>query len=291
MKKLLSIILIVLLLFSLASGCTPKEKSVESEETIVTKNLEDGIYFASNSDFSSNGWKYHVIITIAKGNIIDVVWNGTNRVPGPDKKTMSVNGTYGMVAFGNSQSEWHEQAELAENYLIQIQTPVTEDDFYSDEEGHTDSIAGVSINVSELFNLAKKALSSDPVPLGIYKTGYPLAALDPDDNGWQYMSQFIVVNNTIVDANFNAQSITDLDNYGNPIDKKGLGYDYGLKANGDSAYEWFEHAAMVEEYVINNQSFDVDYNDEEGHTDSIASVTISIMEMHELFNRAFDITK
>ena len=206
MKRLLAVFLIVLMLFSLTVACTPAEEpteepteepSEEPTEEPVEMMYEDGIYFASEEEFSGNGWKYHVVITVTDGKIVEAVWNGTNRVPTQDKKTLSMDGNYGMVAFGDAQSEWHEQAEAAEKYLLEMQSPVPGEGFYIDEDGHTDAIAGVSIHVVEFFDLAQKALASDPIAEGMYEDGYPMSALDPDDKGWQYMSQFVVVNGTI----------------------------------------------------------------------------------------------
>lgn len=292
MKRLLPIILIVFMLFSLTVACTPaKEPVVEPIEEPVAEPVEmmyeDGIYFASEDAFAGSGWKSHVVITVADGKIVDADWNGINRVPTQNKKTKSMDGNYGMVAFGDAISEWHEQAEVAEQYLLDMQTADTAEGFYKDDEGHTDAIAGVSIHVSAFFDLAEKALASDAVPVGMYDDGFPMSSIEPDDKGWQYMSQFIVVNGTIVDANFNSQSITDVDEDGNPLDKKGQAYEYGMIENAGSEYEWFEQANMAGEFVVANQGFDVNYSDDEGHTDSIAGVTIHVNQMAELFTKAF----
>jgi major membrane immunogen (membrane-anchored lipoprotein) len=308
MKRLLPVLLIVFMLFSLTVACSPaKEPVVEPVEEPVVEPVvepieepvqepaeepmemmyEDGIYFASEDAFAGNGWKYHAIITVADGKIVDAEWNGINRVPTQDKKTLSMEGNYGMVAFSDATSEWHEQAEAAEQYMLDMQSAETSEDFYIDEDGHTDAIAGVSIHVVEFFDLAEKALTSDAVPVGMYDDGYPMSSIEPDDKGWQYMSQFIVVNGTIVDANFNSQSITEVDEDGDPVDKKGLGLEYGMIENAGSEYEWFEQANMAGEFVVANQGFDVNYSDDEGHTDSIAGVTIHVNQMAELFTKAF----
>ena len=57
---------------------------------------------------------------------------------------------------GGAQAEWHEQAEAATAHLIEIQDPTSIT--YVDDAGHTDDIAGVSINVDTFFELAEKAL-------------------------------------------------------------------------------------------------------------------------------------
>lgn len=300
MKKYLSLGLVVLLLLVVSVGCAtgtsvqnttaaPTETPTEAPTEAIDENtFEDGVYFAVQEDFSKTGWKYHVIITVEDGKIVDTVWNATNRVPGLDKFTVSEEGNYGMVAFGKAQSEWHEQAQATVNYFLETQTYEVAEGFYPEGNGKTDTIAGVTITVSEFYELAKEALESASVTAGSFDDGYHVSSLDPDDKGWQYMAQFTVVNGTIVDVNYNSQSITQLDDAGKPVDKKGLGFDYGMKEKAKSAYEWFEYAKMIEDYVVETQGFDVNYTSDRGNTDTIASVTIGVKEIDLLFDKAFN---
>jgi hypothetical protein len=62
-----------------------------------------------------------------------------------------------MVEKGGAQAEWHEQAKAAEAYLLEVQDPTAIE--YTDDEGHTDAISGVSIHVIEFFDLVEKALA------------------------------------------------------------------------------------------------------------------------------------
>jgi len=119
---------------------------------------KDGTYYAEEPDFAENGWKYHVTVTVMNGNIVAVDWNGTHKDGGDDKDTQSANGTYGMVAKGGAQAEWHEQAARAEQFLIEKQDPKAIK--YTDDQGHTDAISGVSIHVKEFFTLAEEALKN-----------------------------------------------------------------------------------------------------------------------------------
>ncbi len=299
MKKYVSLSLIVLLLVVSSVGCSteaqqtttaaPTVAPTEAPTEAIDENaFDDGVYFAVQEEFSKTGWKYHVIITVEDGKIVDTVWNATNRVPGLDKFTMSEEGNYGMVAFGNAQSEWHEQAQATVAYFLENQTYEVSEDFYPEGNGKTDTIAGVTITVSDFYELAEEALESAPVAAGSFDDGYHVSALDPDDKGWQYMAQFTVVNGTIVDVNYNSQSITKLDDAGKPVDKKGLEFDYGMKEKGKSAYEWFEYAEMIEDYVVETQGFDVNYTNDNGNTDTIASVTITVKEMELLFDKALN---
>ena len=299
MKKYVSLSLIVLLLVVSSVGCSteaqqnttaaPTATSTEAPTEAIDENaFEDGVYFATQEEFSKTGWKYLVIITVEDGKIVDTVWTATNRVPGLDKFTVSEEGNYGMVAFGNAQSEWHEQAQATVAYFLENQTYEVSEDFYPEGNGKTDTIAGVTITVSDFYELAEEALESAPVAAGSYDDGYHVAALDPDDKDWQYMAQFTVVNGTIVDVNYNSQSISKVDDAGKPVDKKGLGFDYGMKEKAKSAYEWFEYAEMIEDYVVETQGFDVNYTSDSGNTDTIASVTIGVKEMDLLLDKALN---
>ena len=69
----------------------------------------------------------------------------------------------------------------------------------------TDTGASVSIHVSEFFTLAAKALASEPVAAGQYgETRVVTVAGEPSEEGWKDLADFIVVNGTIVFANYNA---------------------------------------------------------------------------------------
>lgn len=116
---------------------------------------KDGNYHAEAADFDANsGWKETVDITVINGNIVAVSWNGIHKDGGTDKVTRSKSGEYGMKN-GGAQSEWHEQAHQAEQYLIEKQDPQA---IVTSEDGKTDAISGVSIHVSGFVELAAKAL-------------------------------------------------------------------------------------------------------------------------------------
>jgi len=63
-----------------------------------------------------------------------------------------------MVARGKAQSEWYEQAALAEAYLLSTQD--TKKITFKDEAGHTDDIAGVSIHIGDFYALVDRAFAA-----------------------------------------------------------------------------------------------------------------------------------
>lgn len=117
----------------------------------------DGAYYAEEADFSEeSGFKATLDITVMFGNIESVNWNGLHKDGGDDKKTLSANGEYGMVANGGAIALWIDQARLAEAFLLESQDPTAIE--YQSDNYHTDAISGVTIGVSPMFLLAEEAL-------------------------------------------------------------------------------------------------------------------------------------
>ena len=267
---------------------------------------EDGVYFAR--DEISSSWTYFVIVTVEGGKITDAYWGGTNFVPQGDKRVLSEEGTYGMVAYGGAQSYWYEQAEAAEAWLIENQDPSAFEQYYTDEEGHTDALttdggASVSVHVSEFFTLAQEALASDPIPAGDYgDTPVVTAKGAVGENGWQELAEFIVANGTIVavdfDALFAGEYIAEgddataqyfvVDEEGNATaqSKDQLKEAYGMVAYGGSELEWYQQAELLEQYVLENQN--IYALTEDGHADGVAGVSVHANGFVELFEEAFN---
>ena len=116
---------------------------------------EDGAYHAELDEFS-HGWKDYVDLTVIGGYIVAAHWDAYPEEGEMHKYEYSKEGKYGMVENGGAQAQWWEQVDKAEAYLLEIQDPSKIE--YLDEDGHVDSISGVSIHVKELFGLAEEAL-------------------------------------------------------------------------------------------------------------------------------------
>ena len=116
---------------------------------------EDGYYHAEYDEFN-HGWKDYVDLTVIAGYIVTAHWNAYPEEGEMHKYEYSKEGNYGMVENGGAQAPWWEQVDLAEAHLLDVQDPTKIE--YLDEDGHVDSISGVTIHVKELFSLAEKAL-------------------------------------------------------------------------------------------------------------------------------------
>lgn len=264
MKRLLSILSIVFLAVVLIA-CGKEDKKVVGDYADVA----DGYYFAIEEEYNHD-WKYYTVVEVRDGAVVDVEWNALNIYGGNDKVTASRTGEYVM---SGSQAAWYEQAKSAEQFIIAEQT---DEVTYDDGAETTDAITGVSIKVKPLFDLINDAIDAGPVEKGIYVEGYQHHAIQPDSKGFQYHGEFLVVNGTIVYAYFDAMAEVD----GELTSKNQLGIDYGMN--------WFEQSAKAADYVIDNQDFDVIYK-ENGHSDSIAGVSIHINEFEEIFNGSMEI--
>lgn len=302
MKKA-SILLCSALLLGLLAGCgsdkdgnnaapannTPVENSAagnanSTDTTAEQGKYQDGVYFAQGEADAKTGWQSYVTLTVADGKITDAKWNATNAGVGVDKVTYSEEGKYGMKA-GGASSEWHEQAQKVEQYLIEKQDPK---DIALNEEGKTDAITGVSVHVSEFFNLADQALTAGPVQAGPYKDGTYHAEGDKFDehSGWKETADVVIAAGKIVKVNFSGVNEAGEDKKQNSVDGK-----YGMKANGGAQAEWHEEAAKAEAYLVEQQDpASLTFN-EEGKTDAISGVSISLKSYFDLVTKALEQAK
>lgn len=298
MKKA-SIILSSALLLGLLAGCgsnndankaepaksapAATENSSSTNTSAAQGQLKDGVYYAQGDVDAKTGWQDYVTLTVSGGKITEAKWNGLSDKAPVDKVTYSKDGKYGMKA-GGASSEWHEQAEKAEQALVEKQDPKA---ITTDKEGKTDAIAGVSIHVGGFLQLAEKALAAGPVEVGPYKDGTYHAEGDQFDakSGWKDTVDVVIAAGKIVKVNFSGVNAKGEDKKQFSIDGK-----YGMKAGGAQA-EWHEEAAKAEAYLVEKQDpASVTFN-AEGKTDAISGATISLKEYFDLVTKALDQAK
>lgn len=259
---------------------TTEDEQQTSEPATEEAKYDDGIYYAEADEYH-NDWKYAVTIEVKDGKISAAEWNGVNINGGKDKITLSTDGEYPMVEAGGAQAEWHDQAKLVEDYLLETQDPT--DITYTNDEGNTDDIAGVTIKVANYFELAEKALNNGPIEKGQYKDGFYYAQNPEFSKGFKYFAHIAVKNGTIVGVDFNGipeeEDAPDKDT----LSKSG---EYGMKEAGAQS-EWHEQADLAEEYLLETQDpTDITYTNDEGQTDDIAGVTIKVKDFFTLAEQA-----
>lgn len=284
MKKFINLGLVLVLVISLLAGCAgdkpaeqPAASEQENKETASTEapkeeaKYEDGIYFAQDDNFSpQSGWKAVVTLEVKDGKIVTADWNGAHKNAGVDKKTASKEGLYPMVENGGAKSPWHEQAAASEAFLLEKQDPTAIE--YSDDEGHTDAVSGVSIHVKEFFTLAEKALANGPVERGQYKDGAYHAEQEAfnEKSGWKDTVDITVINGNIVAASWNGVHKDG----GDDKETKSVNGEYVMTEGGTP---WHEQAMAAETFLVENQDpAAVQYSDDAGHTDAISGVSINV---------------
>ncbi len=286
MKKLLFIFIVTLAVLAAAVtvGCKKEEESAgaktedASSAADKSEGYEDGIYFAQEDVFSERtGWKYMVTLEVENGKIVSAEWNGAHVDGGTDKITRSESGEYGMVENGGAQAPWFEQAAKAEAYLLDVQDPAAIE--YSDDEGRTDAISGVSIHVIEFFSLAEKALNKGPVGYGMYKDGRYHAEADTfSESGWKSTVDLTVVSGYIVAANWNALP----EEGGDDKKTQSKNGEYGMVENSDAQAPWYEQANKAEAHLLKVQDPAAVKLDNEGNTDAISGVSIHVNDLFTL---------
>ncbi len=289
LKKILVLSLILLTAFA-AVSCS-KSADKETAETSPApaeasgQKYADGVYFAQEDGFSEKtGWKYMATLVVSNGKITEAEWNGAHVSAGVDKITSSESGEYGMVAKGGAISEWHEQAALAEEFLLEEQDPAAIS--YTNDAGNTDAISGVTIHVKEFFTLAEKALAAGPVGYGMWEDGHysAEAAEFSETSGWKSTVDLTVVSGYIVAANWDAVHKDGGDT------KKVQSKDgrYGMVAKSDAQSEWHVQAELMEELLLEEQDPASIGYDDDGYTDAVSGVSIHVNDFVELSLEALE---
>ncbi len=124
-------------------------KNTAAPLTLGRSTLTDGTYYAEADSFDG-GYKDNVTVTVENGRIIKAVWDGKSETGGKSKRQASIDREYIMTADGLL---WHEQAQLMEARLIELQDPTR---LVFGEDGRTDAVAGVSIKINPFVSLSQQ---------------------------------------------------------------------------------------------------------------------------------------
>ncbi|BCJ96697.1 hypothetical protein acsn021_42660 [Anaerocolumna cellulosilytica] len=239
----------------------PVETTTSANETVT---LADGTYVAETEGYKANGYNDKVSLTIAGGKITEVLWDAYNEA-GELKSVLSADGAYEMTKDGPT---WQEQAVAIADFVVQNQST---DAIAMNAEGKTDSVSGVSISVNTFVSLVKQCLlQASPKSLqdGTY------TAQGTESNGYTGIVTLVVENGAITSVVWDAK------------DAKGEFKSY-LSSTGkyvmvEGNPTWKEQADALAAFVIENQSTSGIVLNEQGKTDSVAGVSISVNEFISL---------
>ncbi len=291
-KFFVVLMLVVLVVAGCNAGQPPvtepadtEPEAMDPEETMEETPMEtmmyaDGLYYATGKYSEQSGWKSAVLLEVSGGKITQANWTGISNKSGPDKKEASMGGMYPMVENGGAQAPWHEQAKKAEDHLLMTQDP--KDIVFSDDEGHTDAISGVSINVNDFFTLAEAALEAGPQQPGPYKDGYYMAEADDFANGWKGQVKVTVLFGRLESIQWTGVNEEGLDKITASMEGK-----YPMVENGGAQAPWHDQSMKVTDHVTMNQDpMPVAYIDDEGHTDAITGVSVHVNDFYDLLEKA-----
>ena len=247
------------------SECLKQANSQKEIETEAKSRLRDGEYIAEESEYDKTGYKGIVKMIIKDGTITGLTWDCTDK-EGNTKSQLSLDGEYLMTEDGPI---WKEQSEALTKYVIEHQSI---EGLTVNEEGKTDVVSGVSINISGFLDLVENCFSSATMK---YKNGtYKAEEKDFDSAGYKGIMEMTIRNGNITELTWDC-----LDKEGNKKSQLSLDGEYLMTEDGPI---WKEQSEALAEYVISHQSLEGLEVDEEGKTDVISSVSININGFLEL---------
>ena len=239
-----------------------KEEKVSDEELL--KELKDGTYEAKADAPDNNGFTDVVTLTVKDGKITEINWDAVG-ADGSTKSVLSENGEYVMTEDGLT---WKEQAEALAKAVVENQSL----SFLNlDEQGKTDAVSGVSISIGGFTALAEKCLKE---AAGITQTlelkdgTYEAKAEAADNNGFIDQVTMTVADGKITEVNWEA--------VGEDGNKKSVLSENGEYVMTEDGLTWKEQAEALASALIENQSLDFLQVNEQGKTDAVSGVSISV---------------
>ena len=178
------------------AGNLPASNNEESksQETMDTA-LTDGVYFVEE-DEGAGDYRHSLTLKVEDGAITSVVWDSKNE-DGEYKSYLSSVGKYVMTEDGLT---WKEQADALAEVVLSDQST---EGILLDEDGKTDSVAGVSINITSFIELTEEALE-------LASTGEGGAKKDSDSRIVDYSSASEI--DAISSATVTSEAIVELVN-------------------------------------------------------------------------------
>jgi major membrane immunogen (membrane-anchored lipoprotein) len=133
-------------------------KKALAASPVAKGSYKDGWYYSEAAAADEYHTKNTVLLTVVNGTLVDVLWNGILQgMPSsvnPSKMITSRANGYPMTG---SKSAWHLQSAASVAELLKVQNP---DSLKVKANGTPDAIAGVSIQIKPLVDVAKAALQS-----------------------------------------------------------------------------------------------------------------------------------
>jgi major membrane immunogen (membrane-anchored lipoprotein) len=132
-------------------------KKALASQPVAKGNYKDGWYYAIGATDEYHTRNY-VLVTIANGTIVDVLWNGVLQgMPSsinPSKIITSKANGYPMTG---ARSQWHVQAAIVAAEMVRVQNP---DSIRLRADNRPDAISGATIQIETFLAAVRQALQS-----------------------------------------------------------------------------------------------------------------------------------
>jgi len=221
----------------------------------ATAALKDGVYYAEGTPDDKGNYGF-VTVTVENGKIVSAVWD--EMYGGESKAQLSVDGKYVM------KPVWDTQAKAVSQYVVDNQGTAG----LLNENGYTDAVSGVSINVAGFAALADQAIAQANGVDGVYEV-----KVEADEKG-----NYPFVSVTIEGGKITAVTWDEV--YNGSLKSV-------LSTTGKYVMKpvWKTQAESLGAYVVENQTTDGIMN-EKGYTDAVSGVSIYVGGFVDLTNQA-----
>lgn|SRR5690554_2123909 len=285
MKKIFSVIALAIMSVILVS-CGEKEFAVDGEFTAFELSLNYGVpmYTTVKVEIEDGELKSYYI-DARQGKVVEgkFIWN--------EKTKKELKEEYGMKPISEIDKEWYEQAEALEAFMLENGP----DAVTVDGEGYIDNVTGVSVKDGGYTKLAKEALENAKANKVIaFEFGYT------NQNGPQFTWVEVTTNDKgkVVEIFLDVvQSTSVKDEEGvvtgftwNEKSKKELKEEYGMKIASAIDKEWYEQAAAIEAFILENGPDAVSV-DENGYIDNITGVSMKDGSYTKVYKKALELIK
>ncbi|MBQ8992633.1 MAG: hypothetical protein IJ085_00610 [Turicibacter sp.] len=279
-KLLIALASAVLFLGACSNETTEPQQAPETSQEATTEGYTGEVKYETLYD-----------PTGAKTDVVSITMNFESGKPtsvaidvlmdGQSKKALAASGEY-VMSQAEGALQWDAQIEAVETFLTENNFDTTKINI-TDEDGHTDTLTGVSMKVGTYVQLVQDLM--DKVAAGETEFGFS-GSKKVEFEGEKGTDVVEIVYNNGTPVNLNIDNIQADGSSKRAASEEGT-YDMG------GELKWHEQMDLLEDFIVAN-NFDttkVNLTDEDGHTDAVTGVSIKVGSYLDLVTQALEQTK
>lgn len=279
-KLLIALASAVLFLGACSNETTEPQQAPETSQEATTEGYTGAVTYETLYD-----------PTGAKTDVVSIKMDFENGKPtsvaidvlmdGQSKKALAASGEY-VMSQAEGALQWDAQIEAVETFLTENNFDTTKINI-TDEDGHTDTLTGVSMKVGTYVQLVQDLM--DKVAAGETEFGFS-GSKKVEFEGEKGTDVVEIVYNNGKAVNLNIDNIQEDGSSKRAASEEGT-YDMG------GELKWHEQMDLLEDFIVAN-NFDttkVNLTDEDGHTDAVTGVSIKVGSYLDLVTQALEQTK